>query len=69
VGTLANFLDRATRLYEQERRRPKFPSPLGAYVKRWWAWASGGLAELAPGIMTLPGDLVMRGSRAISPGV
>ena len=29
MGTLANFVDRATRLYEQERQRPKGPSPLG----------------------------------------
>jgi hypothetical protein len=33
MGTLANFVDRATRLYEQERQRRKGPSPLGAYVK------------------------------------
>jgi RNA-directed DNA polymerase len=60
-GTLANFLDRATRLYEQERQRPKSPSPLGAYVKRWWAWVSGGLAERAAGPVPLPGDPVRRG--------
>jgi RNA-directed DNA polymerase len=41
VGTLANFIDRASRLYEQERQRPKDPSLRGAYVRRWWAWANG----------------------------
>jgi RNA-directed DNA polymerase len=48
VGTLANFAERVTRLYEQERQRPKGPSPLGAYVKRWCGWASGGLATIGP---------------------
>jgi RNA-directed DNA polymerase len=67
-GTLANFLDRATRLYEQQRQRPKGPSPLGAYVKRWCAWASGGLDELAAGLMILPVDPIMGGGRAGSPG-
>jgi RNA-directed DNA polymerase len=48
VSTLASFADRATRLYEQERQRPKGPSRLGAYVKRWCAWASGGLDAVWP---------------------
>ena len=48
ASTLANFADRATRLYEQERERPEGPSRLGAYVKRWCAWASGGLDAVRP---------------------
>ncbi len=42
VVTMANFADRASRLYEQKRERPDGPSRLGAYVRRWCAWASGG---------------------------
>lgn len=34
-GTLASFGDRATRLYEQERKGPNGPFRLGSYVKRW----------------------------------
>jgi RNA-directed DNA polymerase len=48
VGTLANVVDRATRLYEKERQRPKGPSPLGAYVKRWCAWARNGRSVHRP---------------------
>jgi hypothetical protein len=48
AGTLANFLDRATRLYELERRRPKGSSPLGAYVKRWWASSGSASVQRAP---------------------
>ena len=53
---LVGFAERATRLYEQERKRPNGPSRLGCYVKRWVAWASGGLAEVAPGCPSLLGD-------------
>jgi RNA-directed DNA polymerase len=42
-GTLANFLDRAIRLYEQEREKPNRSSRLGLYVRRWVGWARGGL--------------------------
>jgi RNA-directed DNA polymerase len=56
VSTLANFADRVTRLYEQERERPKRPSRLGAYVKRWCAWASGGLDAVWPAFLPLAVD-------------
>ena len=55
-GALVGFAERATRLYEQERKRPNGPSRLGSYVKRWVAWASGGLAVVAPGCLSLLGD-------------
>jgi hypothetical protein len=33
--TIANFIDKASRLYEQERAGPSDASPLEMYVKRW----------------------------------
>jgi RNA-directed DNA polymerase len=44
VSTVANFLDRASRLYEQEREKPNRSSRLGVYVRRWVGWAKGGLS-------------------------
>jgi len=37
--TLANFLDRITRLYEQgaDHRR------IGQYVRNWWRWVNTGV--------------------------
>jgi RNA-directed DNA polymerase len=56
-GTLANFAGRGSRLYEQEREGRRSPAALGAYVRRWCAWASGGLCRLglglAPDVMNL----------------
>ncbi len=43
TATIQRFVERATRLYEQEREEPGGPSMLGAYVRRWIGWASGGL--------------------------
>jgi len=42
-ATLEKFVERATRLYEQERERPDGHSMLGLYVRRWNGWVSGGL--------------------------
>ncbi len=42
-ATIRKFVERASRLYEQERERPKGPSPLGVYVRRWNGWVKGGL--------------------------
>jgi RNA-directed DNA polymerase len=33
--TIANFIEKASRLYEQELGRPSDASPLGMHVKRW----------------------------------
>ena len=41
-ATIEKFLERAARLYEQERERPGGPSPLGLYVRRWVGWLRGG---------------------------
>ncbi len=43
--TIEQFVERASRLYEQERGRPDGPSRLGAYVRRWGRWAVAGLRE------------------------
>ncbi len=42
-ATVQSFVERATRLYEQERGERKGSSALGMYVRRWVGWASGGL--------------------------
>ena len=42
-ATIQKFVERATRLYEQERERLTGHSALGMYVRRWNSWASGGL--------------------------
>ncbi len=34
-ATIQRFVERASRLYEQERERPDCPSALGMYVRRW----------------------------------
>ena len=41
-ATVKKFVERATRLYEQERERPESPSALGLYVRRCHGWARGG---------------------------
>jgi len=43
-ATIEKFVERATRLYEQERERPEGPSALGKYVRRWVGWVGAGLA-------------------------
>ena len=42
--TMQNFVERAARLYEQERDAPCRRSPLERYVRRWLGWAYGGLS-------------------------
>src|SRR5215475_7686346 len=42
--TIANFIEKASRLYEQERRAGSTVSPLEMYVRRWLRWARGGVA-------------------------
>ena len=43
--TFERFVERATRLYEQEQRGYERTPLLGAYVRRWVGWARGGLIE------------------------
>ena len=38
-ATVERFLERAHRLYEQERGKPEGFPQLGAYVRRWIGWA------------------------------
>ena len=48
-ATIERFLERAARLYEQERERPEGPTRFGMYVRRWNGWAgrySGGAKTL-----------------------
>lgn len=47
-GTLVNFADKMSRLYEREREGPRSLSRSGSYVRRWLAWARGGLASVEP---------------------
>ena len=42
-ATIANFLARAIRLYEQEPGKPCDSSRLGLYVRRWVRWVCAGL--------------------------
>jgi len=47
-ATIERFVERAARLYEQERRGP-FGSPrFGMYVRRWLAWARAAPAADVP---------------------
>jgi hypothetical protein len=42
--TIANFIETASRLYEQERRAASAAaSPFEMYVRRWVQWANGGM--------------------------
>jgi RNA-directed DNA polymerase len=45
--TLKRFVERATRLYEQERGKPEGFPLLGLYVRRWLRWHAGGLTSRA----------------------
>ncbi len=46
--TIEQFIERAIRLYEQERERPEGPSALGSYVRRWVGWVRAGLRRPLP---------------------
>ncbi len=39
--TIEQFVARAIRLYEQDRKEPRGPSRLEMYVRRWAGWATG----------------------------
>ncbi len=40
-NTIAAFVERALRLYEQDRKEPCSPSRFGVYVRRWPDWETG----------------------------
>ena len=42
--TLANFMKKASWLYEQERNGAGAPEALGMYVRRWLGWARAALS-------------------------
>ena len=44
-ATVERFVERATRLYEQERAASRKTPLLGPYVRRWLGWARGGLGD------------------------
>jgi hypothetical protein len=46
--TMANFIEKASRLYEQRRRAVSAVSPLEMYVRRWLGWAKGGMRRRPP---------------------
>ncbi len=63
AATLRKFVERASRLYEQERERPDGASAFGVYVRRWNGWVTGGLAfgavgsgSLSPAFPATTGD-------------
>ena len=39
-ASMMKFVERAARLYEQDRKEPSGPSRLGMYVRRWVGWCS-----------------------------
>jgi hypothetical protein len=41
--TIANFIEKASRLYEQKRRAVSAATALELYVRRWLMWATGGI--------------------------
>jgi hypothetical protein len=45
--TLANFIEKPSRLYEQERQEPDGSCPLEMYFRRWRSWTRAGLERTA----------------------
>jgi RNA-directed DNA polymerase len=45
VATVGRFVERAARLYEQDRREPCDSPRLDAYVRRFSGWAQGGIGR------------------------
>jgi hypothetical protein len=41
--TIANFIEKASRLYEQERSTVSAAAALEMYVRRWLSWPKGGM--------------------------
>jgi hypothetical protein len=51
--TITNFMEKASRLYEQERRAASAASPLGMYVRRWLRWARSGMESHYRGTVSI----------------
>ncbi len=52
-ATTQRYVERAARLYEQEREDRQGSAALGMYVRRWVGWAFGGLGPaglVRPGV-------------------
>jgi hypothetical protein len=45
--TIENFIEKASRLYEQKRSAVSTAAPLEMYVRRWLRWARSGMASNA----------------------
>jgi len=52
--TVERFVERATRLYEQEPGEPCGSSRFGEYVKRWFCWVRAGLGDEAVSTLNMP---------------
>jgi hypothetical protein len=48
---VANFIEKASRLYEQERNAGSAAAALEMYVRRWLRWANGGVGGLSGGAL------------------
>ena len=48
-ATIEKFVERAARLYEQDRKEPLSPSRFGLYVRRWVRCAGAGLGAVRGG--------------------
>jgi hypothetical protein len=57
--TIANFIEKASRLYEQERRAVSVASALEMYVRRWLGWAIGGMKSVVSGQQHTAGKRVL----------
>jgi RNA-directed DNA polymerase len=61
--TLGRFVERLTRLYEQEQEGSTDPSALGSYVRRWVGWIRGGMTSCGD---QWPGHQVVDGFALLS---
>jgi hypothetical protein len=54
---ISNFIEKASRLYEQKRRAGSARATLEMYARRWVRWANGGLVipRVVLAINGLPG--------------
>jgi RNA-directed DNA polymerase len=75
-ATIEKFVEQATRLYEQGQKEQSKAPLLGAYVRRWMGWATGGLGDLPRGgtglvrfniVVALGGPTMARLARGVTP--